>query len=219
MARSESLLEFTDSDAREVASWATSIEEVRRWAGSAVGCPVDASVFRSWHADPDVRPYVMREGETLVGYGELWIDKQEVELARIIVGPTSRGRGVGRRLIRLLLERATRSGFPEAFVRVVPDNDVATACCRSAGFSSVPEPARKLYNRGQPVDYVWMRHPLRDPWGEGPVRSGTRLSWGHPGLPDLDPIAAAVPPVLEAAGVTTDDGVRVVLRETAPNPT
>jgi RimJ/RimL family protein N-acetyltransferase len=164
MAHSEFLLEFRDVHAREISRWATSLEEVRRWAGSDTGWPVDVSVYQLWHADPDVKPYVLCDGDALVGYGEVWIDESEheVELGRIIVEPASRGRGVGRQFVRLLLERASLSGFPDAFVRVVPDNHVAIACYRSAGFSLVPESMREQYNRGQPVDYVWMHHPLAD---------------------------------------------------------
>ena len=164
MAHSELLLDFRDVHAREIFRWATSIDEVRRWAGSDTGWPVNVSEFQLWHADPDVRPYVLCDGDTLIGYGEVWLDEaeQEVELGRIIIRPASRGRGVGRRFVRLLLERASLSGFPEAFVRVVPDNRVAIACYRSAGFSLVPESVRVSYNQGQPVDYVWMRHPLAD---------------------------------------------------------
>lgn len=158
MAHSEFLLEFRDAHAREVAGWPSSTEEVRRWAGSGAGFPVGASVFRLWHADPDVRQYVLCDGDALVGYGEVWID--EVELGRIIVRPASRVRGVGKRFVVLLLERAALSGFPDAFVRVVPDNHIAIGCYRSAAFSPVPEPLREQYNRGQPVDYVSMHHPL-----------------------------------------------------------
>ncbi len=162
MARSEFLVEFRASDAREVARWPTSIEEVRLWAGSACGWPVEASVFRRWHAEPDVKPYVLRDGAVTAGYGELWIDEaeQEVELARIIVDPDYRGRGVGKRLVGLLLERASLSRLPDAFVRVVPENGAAIACYLGAGFSSVPEQEREEFNRGQPVDYVWMHYPL-----------------------------------------------------------
>jgi len=164
MSDSEFLLEFRDAHAQEISRWATSIEEVRRWAGSDTGFPVDVSVFRRWRADPDVKPYVLCDGDTLSGYGEVWIDEveREVELGRIIVRPASRDRGVGKRFVILLLERAYLSGFPDAFVRVVPDNHIAIACYRSAGFSLVPESVRERYNRGQPVDYVWMRHPLTD---------------------------------------------------------
>ncbi len=162
MASSESLREFRTSDAREVARWPGSLEEVRRWAGSDPGWPVDVSVFGRWHADPEVRPFIMLEGEEPVGYGEVWVDEpeREVELARIILSPERRGRGVGRRLVRLLLDQASLTGLPDAFVRVVPENAAAIGCYRGAGFSPVSETEREEFNRGQPVDYVWMHHPL-----------------------------------------------------------
>ncbi len=119
-------------------------------------------MFGRWRADPDVNPYVLCDVEEPVGYGEVWIDEpeKEVELARILVSPDYRGRGVGRRLVRRLLERAARSGLPDAFVRVVPENGAALACYRDAGFSPVSEEEREEFNRGQPVDYVWMHYPL-----------------------------------------------------------
>ena len=96
------------------------------------------------------------------GYGELWTDEaeQEVELARIIVDPDYRGRGVGKRLVCMLLERASVTSLPDAFVRVVPENGAAIACYVGAGFSPVPEKEREEFNSGQPVDYVWMHYPL-----------------------------------------------------------
>ena len=162
MARSGALREFRGSDAREIARWPGSPEEVRRWAGSDPGWPVDVAVFGRWHADPDVRPYVLCDGEKPTGYGEVWVDEpeREVELARIIVSPEQRGRGVGRRLVGLLLYRASLAGLPDAFVRVVPENRAAIGCYRGAGFSPVSETKRGEFNRGQPVDYVWMHHPL-----------------------------------------------------------
>ncbi len=165
MARSESLICFEDAHAVEVARWPASMDEVRRWAGASTGFPVSASVFGRWHADPDVHPYVLCEGERPVAYGEVWTDEeeQETELARLIVKPSDRGRGLGKRLTGLLLARAARFGYPEAFVRVVPDNRVAISCYRSAGFSPIPDHEREEFNRGQPVDYVWMRHPMDVP--------------------------------------------------------
>jgi RimJ/RimL family protein N-acetyltransferase len=162
MSHSESLREFRASDAREVARWPSSLDEVRRWAGSDPGWPVDESVFGRWHANPDVRPYIICDGEEPIGYGEVWVDEpeREVELARIIVGPGRRGRGVGRRLVRLLLDRAALAGLPDAFVRVVAENGAAICCYRAAGYSPVSEPEHEEFNRGQPVDYVWMHYSL-----------------------------------------------------------
>jgi len=120
------------------------------------------SVFRRWHADPDVHPFVLCQGDSLLGYGEVWIDpaEREVELARIIVAPPHRGRGVGRELVHLLLKRAASSGFRDAFVRVFPDNTAAIACYLGAGFSMVSTTEQQQYNAGQPVDYLWMRTPV-----------------------------------------------------------
>jgi RimJ/RimL family protein N-acetyltransferase len=42
----------------------------------------------------------------------------------------------------------------------VPENGAAIGCYRAAGFSPVSEPEREEFNRGQPVDYVWMHYPL-----------------------------------------------------------
>ena len=162
MARPEFLREFREFDALEVASWPASLDEVRRWAGSDPGWPVDAWVFGRWHAEPGVRPYVLCDAEEQLGYGEVWVDEpeREVELARIIVSPEGRGRGVGQRLVRLLLEQDSLVGLPDAFVRVVPENGAALAYYRAAGFSPVSEEEHEEFNRGQPVDYVWMHYPL-----------------------------------------------------------
>ena len=153
---------FLERHGTAVVHWALSIEEARRWGGPGIAWPVETSVFARWHSDPDVQPYVLCSGEVPIGYGELWVDvdEQEVELARIIIRPASRGQGIGRRLVTLLWERATLTGFPYAFMRVFPENGVAIACYRNAGFSPVPESDQQQYNRGQPLDYVWLQRPL-----------------------------------------------------------
>lgn len=48
-----------------------------------------------WQRDDDVQAHILVEDERVVGYGELWFDAEEdeVELARIIVAPTSARRG------------------------------------------------------------------------------------------------------------------------------
>lgn len=79
-------------DAR-LAGRAASVDEARRWGGHAVLFPVNPGVFLAWHADPDVRPSVLREDGVLLAYGEVPVgdDEQEVELGRIIVRPVRRG--------------------------------------------------------------------------------------------------------------------------------
>jgi ribosomal protein S18 acetylase RimI-like enzyme len=102
---------------------------------------------------------VLTDGEQLLGYGELWLDTEEdeVELARIVVAPEARGRGLGRALVRGLLAEARLSGMADVFMRVHPDNAAALRCYRGAGFEPVDTGSATAWNAGQPVAYVWLR--------------------------------------------------------------
>ncbi|WAU83492.1 GNAT family N-acetyltransferase [Streptomyces sp. Qhu-G9] len=150
---------FGTGHATTVASWPASAAEVVMWCGLR-DFPVAGPTVAAWQHEPDVTAHVLVEGEQLVGYGELWFDAEEdeVELARIIVAPGARGRGLGRVLVRGLLAEARHSGLSEVFVRVHPDNAGALRCYRGAGFGRVDAESAEAWNAGQPVDYVWLRH-------------------------------------------------------------
>ncbi|WP_375296080.1 GNAT family N-acetyltransferase [Saccharothrix sp.] len=92
-----------------------------------------------------------------VGYGELWLDECETELARLIVAPSVRGRGVGRDLVRHLTALALVRG-PNVFMRVHPANAAALRCYRGAGFVDVDPALAEEWNVAQPVSYVWLAH-------------------------------------------------------------
>jgi ribosomal protein S18 acetylase RimI-like enzyme len=110
-------------------------------------------VVQRWHDDPDVHPFILTDGATLLAYGEVWVDvvEQEVELARLIVAPGQRGQGLGVALVRMLLEEASSTGYPRAFLRVVPDNHVAIRCYLRAGFTVLSPAEQQTFNRGQPI--------------------------------------------------------------------
>jgi len=143
-----SLRRFRKDDGGAIAGWAVSEAEARAWCGRA------EAAFDEWHADPDVRPYVLVRGGEPLAYGEIWVEGNEVELARLIVRPGDRGLGVGRRLVAELLARADAAA---AYVRVLPGNAPALACYRGAGFARVPAAEENEFNRGQPSRYVWLR--------------------------------------------------------------
>jgi ribosomal protein S18 acetylase RimI-like enzyme len=158
-------MDFHVNPAREehvslVAGWTLDAEELERWCGRR-DYPLEAEVVLSWQTEADVRAFVL-EGDTTLAYGELWLDEteNEVELARIIVNPDRRGRGVGREFVRRLLEAARETGYPTAFLRVVPDNLVAIRCYEAAGFARVEQSQEQAFNQGQPRAYAWYRHPL-----------------------------------------------------------
>ncbi len=148
---------FDRAHAPAVLSWARTPEEREAWASIADPEP-DVSIFDRWHADEDVRPFGLFEGDRLVGYGEIWLDPEEheAELARLIVDPAERGRGVGRAMVRSLAERARELGFDDVWLRVVPENERAMRAYAAAGFVRATRDQESEFNEGQPRAYVWM---------------------------------------------------------------
>ena len=99
------LVDFQLSFAPQIAQWAVGPEDLDHWA--SLRQAATPATFAAWHADPDVRPRVLLEGGP-IAYGELWIssEEDEVEFGRLLVAPQHRGRGVGRALVRALLQEA-----------------------------------------------------------------------------------------------------------------
>ncbi|MGW6900713.1 GNAT family N-acetyltransferase [Streptomyces sp. NBC_01718] len=153
------ILPFVTAHAATVADWPTASAEVVMWCGQQE-FPVSARTISAWQRDDDVQAHVLVQGEKLVGYGELWFDAEEdeVELARIIVAPEARGKGLGRVLVRGLLAQAHESGRADVFMRVHPDNERALRCYPAAGFVPVAPGLAENWNAAQPVNYVWLRH-------------------------------------------------------------
>jgi ribosomal protein S18 acetylase RimI-like enzyme len=146
--------------AEAVVSWAQSAEEAVMWCG-ARDFPVPAGQIDQWQQSDEVRAYLLIDDAGPAGYGELWLDTEEneVELARIIVAPGRRGRGLGRALALGLLAEATAVGYRDVFLRVHPDNAPALRCYRAAGFTPVAAELAAEWNLPQPVDYLWLEQP------------------------------------------------------------
>lgn len=154
------LAPFDTTHAGTLLGWVQSPAELDAWA-SAGDSELSPALFREWHADPDVHPFLLLGEGRLCGYGEVWEDQAEgeAELARILVAPDERGRGIGRRFVGLLARRALDRGFDEIGLRVLPSNAPALACYRRAGFVRAKPEEEARFNEGQPRSYVWMRFP------------------------------------------------------------
>ena len=158
------LVPFRRDHARTVAGWVRTLDEAAAWA-TLDRLPDDAT-FERWHADPDVHPFLFLDGAGApVAYGEVWEDpdEDEAEIARLIVDPSQRGRGIGRVLARALADEGHRRGFAAVWLRVVPSNAGAIRAYGAAGFVRAPEEQEASFNVGQPVDYVWMRDATATP--------------------------------------------------------
>ncbi|HEU0087660.1 MAG TPA: ribosomal protein S18-alanine N-acetyltransferase [Pseudonocardiaceae bacterium] len=93
-----------------------------------------------------------REDGSLIGYGGLARTGRDAEVHTLAVDPAHQGRGVGRALLRALLERAAGAAV---FLEVRTDNEAAIALYRSEGFTVIG--TRRGYYRPSGADAFTMR--------------------------------------------------------------
>lgn len=148
----------TVRNAAEIAGWSGSIQEAGYWCASAH--PFPATAITAWWADEDVRPCLLLDpsGEP-VAYGELWVDDNEVELARLMVDPERRGEGIGRRMIGAMLELARAEGHSNCIIRVAPGNEDALGAFRLWGFRDIDESTAAEWNQEQDATFHWLERP------------------------------------------------------------
>jgi ribosomal protein S18 acetylase RimI-like enzyme len=152
------LQSFDPARAADVSGWTRSEAETRAWCGrDEVRVPPE--VIAAWGCERDVRASAVPDGTSLVAYGELWLDDEEgeVELARLIVAPDGRGKGVGRWLAARLAREAQRL-HPSVFLRVLPENEAALRCYVAAGFRRVAPAQEAEWNAQQLARYAWLAY-------------------------------------------------------------
>lgn len=76
------------------------------------------------------------DGE-IVSYGIVAMGAGEAHILNICVAGHVRGRGIGRRMMQLLLERSLQAGMRDVFLEVRPSNPRAIALYQSLGFHEV----------------------------------------------------------------------------------
>ena len=76
------------------------------------------------------------DGE-IVAYGIVAMGAGEAHVLNICVAGHVRGRGIGRRMLMLLIERSVQAGMQDVFLEVRPSNLHAIALYQSLGFIEV----------------------------------------------------------------------------------
>ncbi len=77
-----------------------------------------------------------QDGE-VVAYGIVAMGAGEAHVLNLCVGERVRGRGIGRRMLMLLIERSVQAGVQDVFLEVRPSNLHAIALYQSFGFIEV----------------------------------------------------------------------------------
>lgn len=132
-------------------SWVLEIERV------SFSTPWSEASFRHELIDnPYSQLFVMKGSRVpgVVAYACVWIVDQELRINNIGVHPRWRLKGIGTRLLRFLLEHATRHGCVEAILEVRPSNAPAIHIYEKVGFRPVGR--RKNYYMDTREDAVVM---------------------------------------------------------------
>jgi [ribosomal protein S18]-alanine N-acetyltransferase len=127
----------TLEDLEKVAHWVGTADECRLWAGPAVSFPIEPRNFAVEIGFGDADAVALADGAGTAGFGQLvWRADGRAHLARIIVRPDARGRGLGRVLVSALVERAASRGARRATLNVYPQNEAAVRLYEAAGFTA-----------------------------------------------------------------------------------
>ena len=115
------------------------------------------SGYRTELADSRYRYYVAAEGPDgqLLGWAGVMMIADAAEILTVGVVPSAQRRGIGRQLLRTLLEEAVRRGAREVFLEVRIDNDAARKLYEAEGFAEVGL-RRGYYDAGR-IDAVVMK--------------------------------------------------------------
>jgi len=99
--------------------------------------------------------------DRVIGYGVMSVGAGEAHILNLCIRESFRCRGVGRRLLSYLLDRAAASGMGEAFLEVRPSNTAAIRLYQSLGFE--PMGTRRGYYQavGGREDAAVLKLPLR----------------------------------------------------------
>jgi [ribosomal protein S18]-alanine N-acetyltransferase len=76
-------------------------------------------------------------GDEVIGYGVMAVGAGEAHILNLCVNAHFRCRGVGRRMLEYLVDRARAAGMAEAFLEVRPSNTAAIRLYQSMGFEEV----------------------------------------------------------------------------------
>jgi len=128
----------TPADAAVALSWTPDDDALRRWAGPSTRCPATPESLWQDINNADATTFALVAPEAgMVGFGQVRFREQAFgHLARIIVDPAHRGRGLGRSLCVALMREAVRRHPITAFsLYVYPDNTPAIALYRSLGYA------------------------------------------------------------------------------------
>lgn len=131
------LVSPTDRDLDELMSWFSDAQSVDIWGGPNFRYPFSRESFVEDCRFEVMQSFILRDPERRVAaFGQYYNRHDRGHLARLIANPAMRRRGVGKRLITMLIQVAREQhGFSECSLFVYRDNEPAYHCYLALGFT------------------------------------------------------------------------------------
>ncbi len=131
------LRDFVTADFDRLIAWVPDERSLIQFAGAIFRFPLDREQLSMYLEDPLRKVYVVVNEGQAIGHAEIYRESADiVKLCRILIGdPAARGKGYGRKLIPLLMERAFSDPDVQSLKLHVFDwNTAAIRCYEGAGF-------------------------------------------------------------------------------------
>ncbi|MCC9174964.1 GNAT family N-acetyltransferase [Arthrobacter sp. zg-Y179] len=173
-----SLRRRTVDDLETILSWIPDDAALLMFTGPRMVWPPTGAQFADLAAVPGLTAWVLCAGRTPpLGQAELRVENGNAHIARVIIDPLLRGRGLSQQLMGLVLEQACAQGARSARLKVTKGNAVALRAYRRLGFVIDP--------RAETAQAWVLELDLRSPAAPAPPGSVRPTSHGRsaPGPP------------------------------------
>ena len=135
-----------ERDLEILMTWFENRDDVVIWGGPKFRYPFTAQSFREDCHWPEMASYSLRNpARQFCAFGQFYNRNERINLARLVVHPQQRRRGIGRHLVASLMKVGRRSlPLNEFSLFVYRDNLPALECYRSLGFEITDYPPDEI---------------------------------------------------------------------------
>ena len=133
------------------------LEQVSRLEASCFSMPWSKKSIEEVMGKSDAVYVTAREEEKVVGYCGAYVILDEADINQVAVEPSCRNKGIGRKMMEVLLQKLKRAGANAVTLEVRRSNEAAIALYESLGF--VTEGIRKNFYEKPAEDglIMWKR--------------------------------------------------------------
>ena len=132
------------ADLKTIIAWIPDELACKIWAGPKVRFPLSIESLSKDIEFSDDNSYCLIKSEAIIAFGQvLPKEKDRLHFARIIVDPSKRVMGFGKRLCNELLQIAAQKGYKKISLNVYRNNTGALKLYKKLGFREIAEKSSK----------------------------------------------------------------------------